>query len=133
LGGLAGSHEPSWVEKQAAVLVAGGMDPAEARKQAEEEGRLANAAPGSARPPTPTPTEPGASKLDARIERRWAQKCAHAQNAGKNANHCHGPKCLQHGSDVSLCECGCDWCRLVVALHVQAEREIRAEDDWGRP
>lgn len=133
LGGLLGQREPSWVEKRTDQLVGQGVDAVEARHQAEEEGRLANAAPGAARPPTPTPTEPGREKIDARIERRWHQKIAAAQEAGKDARHCDGQRCLQEGRDLSACLCQCNGCRIVVALLVQAGREIRAEEDWRKP
>jgi hypothetical protein len=132
MGGLL-PREPSWVEKRSAQLIAQGASPTEAVRRAEEEGRPGNSSPGAARPPTPTPTEPGREKIDARIERRWGQKVAASRATGKNASHCHGERCLEEGRDVSLCACGCAPCRLVVSLHVQAEREVRAEDDWAPP
>src|SRR5690349_18114792 len=44
MGGLS-PRELSWTEKRSAQLIAQGVDPATARQQAEEEGRIANASP----------------------------------------------------------------------------------------
>lgn len=53
MGGMAGAPLPelSWVEKRSAQLRAQGVEPNEAWRQAEEEGRIANASPGAKRPP----------------------------------------------------------------------------------
>jgi hypothetical protein len=127
-------REPTWDEKRSDQLVGQGIDPAMARQQAVEEGFVARAvASGAARPSTPTPTLPGVETIDTRIERRWHEKTEAAQQAGKDPNHCHGPTCLEHGRDVTLCECGCPSCRLSVSLFIQARREIRAEDEWNKP
>jgi hypothetical protein len=77
---------------------------------------------------TLTPTEPGAQTIDARIERLWLQKIAAAQEAGKNARHCHGPLCMSGKHLVETCSCGCDGCELVVDLLITAQREITGRE-----
>ncbi len=85
-------------------------------------------APPQAKRDTPTPTEPGASTLDARIERLWHEKLAAAQEAGKDARHCHGPLCMTGEHPVEACGCSCDACGLVLDLLVAAQREIKGRE-----
>ncbi len=73
---------------------------------------------------TPTPTEPSAPTLDARIERLWHQKIAAAREAGEDADHCYGSRCFHEAPSVNACECRCDGCKRVTALLHQATREI---------
>jgi hypothetical protein len=115
LGGMAGAPptpEPSWVTKRAAQLVARGGDPAAARRQAEEEGLIANAAPGAKR---------DAPRTEARIRSRWL---ALVQEAGDDARHCQGERCKARCEEVPPCGCRCDGCALLFTLFVRAEREI---------
>lgn len=120
-------REPSWVDKRAAQLVAGGAG-AEARERAAREGSAANASPGAAGDrDTLTPTDPSARPLDARVSRRWAELVAAAHLAGDDAAHCHGAMCKMQGEGIALCECQCDACGLLLELLVQAERDVRRE------
>jgi hypothetical protein len=60
----------------------------------------------------------------ARVERRWHEKVAAAQEAGQNARHCHGERCIAEGEEISHCACTCAGCVLVLNLLVRAQREI---------
>jgi hypothetical protein len=72
-------------------------------------------------------------KIDERIERRWAEKMAAVQGAGKAVDHCHGARCLQEGKDVTLCECHCAPCRRAIVIYLQARREILHEEQRAQP
>jgi hypothetical protein len=119
-------REPSWNQKRAAQLRSEGMGAEEARRQAEEEGRAANASPGAKRDrDTLTPTDPSAPTLDARVERLWHEKIAAAQEAGQNVAHCHGERCMHRGEGIALCDCRCEGCARLLALLIAAERDVR--------
>jgi hypothetical protein len=60
----------------------------------------------------------------ARVERRWHELVAAAQEAGKDARHCHGKACMTEGEEIDRCACACAGCVLVLDLLVQAEGEI---------
>ena len=57
--------------------------------------------------------------MDARVERRWHEKVAAAQQAGQDASHCHGERCV-----LGACECRCDGCIRINGLLVEARREV---------
>jgi hypothetical protein len=120
--------EPSWVAKRSAELRATGLDAETARRQAEEEGRIANASPGAKRDRDRlTPTEPDVPVVDSKILHRWHEKIARAQGNGREARHCHGPLCMAAGEAVDFCRCTCSGCALITSLYVTAHREILAE------
>lgn len=74
---------------------------------------------------TITPTDPSAPTLDARVERLWHEKVAAAQEAGQDARHCHGEKCMDRGEGIALCDCRCEGCGRLLALLISAERAVR--------
>jgi hypothetical protein len=68
---------------------------------------------------TLTPTEPSMPAMDARVERRWHEKIAAAQDAGQHVQHCHGERC-----PLGACACRCDGCIRINGLLVEARREV---------
>lgn len=68
---------------------------------------------------TLTPTEPSMPAMDARVERRWHEKIAAAQDAGQHVQHCHGERC-----PIGACACRCDGCIRINGLLVEARREV---------
>ncbi len=135
-GGIVGGPiaEPSWVEKRVALLAeyareAGEpFDPKAARRQVEEEARIAGAPPARRDRDALTPTEPSGPSLDWRIERLWHRKLAAAQEAGKDARHCYGGRCFHEHQAIRVCECTCDGCVLVGELLIAAKREITGRE-----
>jgi hypothetical protein len=78
-------------------------------------GGPANDAPremASVPPPVETPMDPA-------LRVRWHALIAKAQEAGKNAHHCHGERCV-----LEACKCQCDGCDFIAALLRKARREI---------
>ncbi len=126
--------EPSWVEKRVAALAEHAretgepFDPEAARRQAEEEGRIAGAPRARRDRDALTPTEPSGPNLDWQIERLWHRKIAAAQEAGKDARHCYGGRCFHEHEAIRVCECNCDGCVLVGELLIAAKREITGRE-----
>jgi hypothetical protein len=73
----------------------------------------------TARRETLTPTDPSTPAMDARVERRWHEKIAAAQEAGQHVQHCHGECCV-----LGACECRCDRCIRIKGLLAEARREV---------
>ena len=63
-----------------------------------------------------------------RIERVWHEKIAAAQEAGQNARHCHGARCLEGQNGIALCDCPCDGCARILDLLTQAMRETTGRE-----
>jgi hypothetical protein len=68
---------------------------------------------------TLTPTDPHVPAMDARVERRWHEKIAAAQEAGQHVQHCHGERCV-----LGACGCRCDGCIRINGLLAEARREV---------
>jgi hypothetical protein len=63
----------------------------------------------------PPPVEP---PQDPRVKRRWYALIAQAQEAGEDARHCHGERCVLGG-----CACQCEGCALIAKLLIKAKRD----------
>jgi hypothetical protein len=79
--------------------------------------------PARPHPPHPPPVKPDVGRFDEPAARRHAELVLEAQTAGKNARHCYGQACLQHGYHAT-CPCHCDGCALVTGLSEVARREV---------